>query len=238
MMQATNNSLIRKQFNKEKQDEKERRARNLLWPTPCEQWGATALISSDLYPQLNKSLAPFSATGKQVFFWRSMGESTTLTQSAVSDTAYTLSFTLAGANGYADLIQVFDQYRIMAVSIEMTPQYEYINGTNISPRLYSCIDYDDASTTTRANILAYDTCIVNPPNTGCVRTLIPRSAVAAYTGTFTGYQNVEQQWIDAASSTVQHYGLKMIVESGTTGQTSLQSYTVDITYFIEFRASR
>jgi len=36
-------------------------------------------------------------------------------------------------------------------------------------------------------------------------------AVAAYAGSFTSYANMEPQWIDCASPSVQHYGFKCAV---------------------------
>jgi len=61
--------------------------------------------------------------------------------------------------------------------------------------------------------------------------------VAAYNGAFAGYANLGAQWIDAASTTVQHYGVKTYVPGGAAGQTQLASWDVFVEYFIQFRKS-
>jgi hypothetical protein len=59
--------------------------------------------------------------------------------------------------------------------------------------------------------------------------------MAAYTGSFTGYVNMGPQWIDAASNTVQHYGIKMYIPGATAAQTLLQSWNITVEAFVRMR---
>jgi len=104
--------------------------------------------------------------------------------------------------------------------------------------MYVVIDYDDGTALTSANLAsAYSNCVVLNPGESCERTFSPHMALAAYGGAFTSYANVSPQWIDAASTGVQHYGVKVWVPNCTVGQTLLQSWDVTIEHYLEMRKS-
>jgi len=42
-------------------------------------------------------------------------------------------------------------------------------------------------------------------------------------------------WLDAASNAIQHYGVKIFIPGVTAAQTQLQSWDVEVEYWIEFR---
>jgi len=67
------------------------------------------------------------------------------------------------------------------------------------------------------------------------RVIRPRSAVAAYSGTFTSYANKYGQWVDTASPSVQFYGLKAAI-TGSTFSTSTKVYEVEATVTIKFKS--
>jgi hypothetical protein len=100
------------------------------------------------------------------------------------------------------------------------------------------IDYDDTSALSSAGAaVVYSNCVVLNPGESVERIFKPKVAIAAYTGSFSGYAVEDDVWIDAASSTVQHYGVKVWVDPCTAGQTLLQSWDVTVEYFIRFRKS-
>lgn len=210
----------------------------LLLPTAPNQYGTVALIDSDLSPTLVKALSAYDTIGDQTFLWRASADGQQPAQVALTDAMNTYNFRLSQFTGYADWAGAFDLYRLRGIAIEFAPNITVGTTTNILPRLYTVIDYDDSASVTRAQALQYDTCVVSPPGTGVVRTLTPRLAVAAYSGTFTSYANMKAQWIDVASPDVQHYGVKIVVEGGASGQMMLQSYSCTITGFWEFRSAR
>jgi len=73
----------------------------------------------------------------------------------------------------------------------------------------SVIDYDDAASPSSVQaLLDYQNVVYASGTVGHYRRFKPHVAVAAYTGAFTGYSNVTSPWIDAASTTVAHYGVK------------------------------
>jgi hypothetical protein len=149
-------------------------------------------------------------------------------------------FTLADCDDYTNYTQLFDQYRIDAVRFILRPTANAVGlvspaTVNVVP-LYIAIDYDDANTpTSAAQIRAYDNCCILPPGESICRTFVPRMALDAYQGAFTGFANVAPQWIDANSSGVQHYGIKIWVPAGAASQTTLQSWIVEREYFLSFR---
>jgi hypothetical protein len=154
-----------------------------------------------------------------------------------------LPFTAAGIiTDYSSLSAVFDQYRLKMVEVVFTPQTtEGIPTTTFGPPrglFYTVIDYDDVallSATSQAT--AYANCIETEVTSPQRRCFIPRMAVGAYSGTvFTGFMNTQPQWIDAASSTVQHFGLKWCVDQGTTSNTI--AYDVTVRAVFEWRNSR
>lgn len=120
------------------------------------------------------------------------------------------AFTLQAANVGAGF---WDQYRIAAIRFIVAPQNNAIglltNSTTTLVPMYVVIDYDDTSNLTdAADASSYSTCLMLHPGESCERVFKPRVAMAVYNGTFGGYANVGDVWIDAASNTVQHYGIK------------------------------
>jgi hypothetical protein len=166
------------------------------------------------------------------------GQSTfTITATPTSDLKTNFNFALSAANVTAGF---FDQYRIEAIRFTVAPQNNAIglvtNSTTTLSPFYCVIDYDDS--TSLANVsaaLAYSTCVVANPGESIERVFKPRIAVAGYTGGFTGFTNMADQWIDSASTTVLHYGVKTLVSGVAAAQTLLQSWDVTVEYFINFR---
>jgi len=145
----------------------------------------------------------------------------------------------ANCQDYSAYTGAFDQYRILMAETIFRPRgnVSQIASTNGLGTLYTAIDYDDAGTVSGLALLAnYENCIITAPYQQNRRCLKPRAALAAYSGTFTSYANVEAPWIDAASPSVIHYGLKYGVDAGTTGD--LQSWDTTTRVVFQFRASR
>jgi len=131
---------------------------------------------------------------------------------------------------------VFDQYRILQVTVRFVPLGVPPPGGGYNP-LNTAIDYDDASPLTSvAAITAYDTCQETSLGQYVERTFTPRFAGAAYSGTFTSFTNTVG-WIDIASDGVQHYGCKYFsFASATTIAAPL--YTIEIAAILQFRSVR
>ncbi len=111
--------------------------------------------------------------------------------------------------GYTNLVECFDQYRILQVVYNFVPLGDYA-----APGvMYTALDYEDANTPTNAAELEqFDTCMISPFSRSIQRVVNPRISVAAYaSGVFTSYATQRATWIDSGSPGVQHYGLKVVV---------------------------
>lgn len=216
------------------------RVMNMLLPGPSH--GSTHIAKSDLYPSLTKTLARFNTSGREVYRIRQNYGVGNYPQTPTSYAFGVVYFTLNGLDNVTDFSGMFDLYRIVGAEVTFRPrvtQSTLADYPNVLPRLYTYIDYDDAVVPTNISIVRqYMSCIETSPGEGIVRTLVPCCALAAYSGTFTSYASRSNQWLDIASSTVQHYGVKFAIEPGVAAQTNLQTYDVDAVLFVEFKSIR
>jgi hypothetical protein len=149
--------------------------------------------------------------------------------------------TISAFNGSTPLLGVFDQYRILNVTFEWIPlcvtsfiaagTIATVVPTNVYNHnvLSSCVDTDDATATSEADVLAHESCVLHGPFIRPFkRSYVPAIAVEVYqTGGFGGYANRTNQWLDSGSSNVQHYGIKFNLNHGTiapTGTVTMATY--------------
>jgi len=138
------------------------------------------------------------------------------------------------------VVSGFDQYRIVACRLTIAPQNNAVgmvttSTTSLVP-LYCVLDYDDSTNlTTASQAKGYNNCISLFPGESCQRTFRPRAAVSAYTGAFGGFANISAPWCDFASSTIQHYGVKVFIPGAAAAQTLLQTWDVSIETWVELR---
>lgn len=154
-------------------------------------------------------------------------------------TVPTYQFKLADCPNVTEFSNLFDQYRFVMVRMIFRPRFNYSNlgGTNGASRFFSVIDYDDMTALAALNdARQYQSLKETRFDQDHVRCIVPRMAVAGYTTTFTGFVNMGPQWISIASNDVNHYGIKVVIETGTTG--SLQTWAVELEYYLEFRQTK
>jgi len=138
---------------------------------------------------------------------------------------------------------LFDQYRIVKVEYRFIPNNKVGSPEPVSsqlmPNFMTVIDYDDGNNPgTIAMLREYQSALFHDPHKEVVRVIKPRIAVAAYAGGgFSSYAN-QTSWIDIASTTVPHYGLKLGVTGGNLGQTQLSYWYLVTTIHVEFRHVR
>jgi len=163
----------------------------------------------------------------------------TITATPTTPITTTYNFNLSASNATAGN---FDQYRLMAVRFSIVPNNNAIglvtnSSTGLVP-VYCVIDYDDTNALASASAAeGYNNCIVLNPGESLSRTFRPRMALAAYSGAFASYANVEPLWIDASSNGVQHYGIKLYIPGVLAAQTLLQSWNIIVEYCWELRAN-
>jgi len=159
----------------------------------------------------------------------------TITSSTTVSSSAGLSFSLSVIANQASYANIFDLYRILQVNVKFIPtQTSTTSGQQgVGGTLYTVIDYDDSNTPTNlSSLFEYKTLKIAPPGVIDERTLSPRIAVAAYSGTFTSYANASNKtWIDTASPSVAYYGLKYYL----TPTPTVQTINYVITLMVQFK---
>lgn len=132
---------------------------------------------------------------------------TVLNTSNTVPTFGSLSFTLSQLDQVSTFTALFDQYRINLIELWIKPA---LGANNVFTDYTSVIDFDDDSNLgSYSAALDYTNAVTTYLSEGHYRVFQPHIAVAAYSGAFTSFANEPAPWIDAASTGVKHYGLKL-----------------------------
>jgi hypothetical protein len=160
----------------------------------------------------------------------------TITSSTVGETLFAFNFQLGYLPSYTEFTALYDQYKIDAVDITILPSsVTSTPADQASGFVVLAVDYDDATTPANVDsLLQYGAAEVFPINSAIRMRLRPRMAVAAYSGAFTSYANTPSTWIDVASPSVQHYGLKF----GSSATTTSVKWQVFARYHLQMKSSR
>jgi hypothetical protein len=147
-------------------------------------------------------------------------------------------FSLDQIPSYTEFTALFDQYRIDKIELCFIPVANAVAPTGSTQgQLTTVIDYDDATVlATEAGAFNYESAQVVPVWQIHKRVLKPRIAMAGYAGAFSSYVNIGNQWIDSASPSVQHYGLKAIV--GPASGALVMSWDIIVKYYFSCRNTR
>lgn len=161
----------------------------------------------------------------------------TITSSTTFQTYSAFFFKFTDVDQNASLGAVFDQYRVVMLEVTFLPRMTIESSGSANTGLFtSVIDYDDATALTHDyQAYDYENALTGRGLDPQKRTWRPHAAVAAYGGgVFTSFANEESPWIDAASGTVQHYGLK------TAWTVTDAAYTIDVLtrVWLQFRNVR
>ena len=164
----------------------------------------------------------------------------------VSNGAY--SWTLAQFPEYASYVAVYDMYRIVKIKMTFVPCNEGAKQVSVTapafipeaPPMLTCIDYNDNNPlTTEYDILTYDNAQIHPWGKPFSRVIFPAVSAQYYiSGGSTGYGAKKKQWIDTASTSVQHYGLKYFIRDTFQNFTYNGYWIPYCTFYVEFRAAR
>jgi len=154
-----------------------------------------------------------------------------------------VSFDLNSLTNVSSYTALFDQYRIVYARVRFFPTNSLpaasitAGATPGYPPVYTVLDYDDASVGTITDLQQYNSLQIVPYGQFFERRLTPRALQGVYQGAvFTGYALLPSgSWIDAASTTVNYYGLKFAVNAATAPQLG---WTTQITLHIQFQNSR
>lgn len=134
----------------------------------------------------------------------------------------------------SQLSAVFDQYRIAMIQIKFLPRANIASAGSNPPLLYTVVDLDDSTSITTTQLQDYPGVRITEGYKPHTHTFVPSVAVAVYSGTFTSFANESAPWIDVASTTVQHYGVKY----GLAVSTTAYAYDVFVRYHFMFKNVR
>jgi hypothetical protein len=185
-------------------------------------------------PMLRDVLIPTLKRHKVYPFTR-LQQLGTITSSTTAEVTSALTFSLSSLPDYTEFTGLFDAYRIVGVKVCFYPAFLDTTATTLYPPIYTVIDYDDSNTTSTAAYGEYDSCQVVQTGQYFERTLVPRVAIAAYSGAFTSFGQKAKMWIDCGSPSVNHYGLKYGIDIAGAANTL---WTAVAHYSLEFRESR
>jgi len=156
------------------------------------------------------------------------------TSSTVAPVFNSVLFTIAGVADFSAFSAVFDQYRIRMIEVTIEPQLSEVTTPAGDPGEWiSVVDIDDSNVpTSYADLTSYSSAIQTKGTHAHYHRWVPSVAVAVYSGAFTSFASTTSMWLDVASSTIQHYGLKVGFQ-----QTALaQNYTLIQKLHVEWRA--
>jgi hypothetical protein len=142
----------------------------------------------------------------------------TITSSLVADSFSQFTVGLSSLPNPTEFTTLFDQYRISRVEYHFWPlQTEAVNSTTaVTPGIITVVDYDDSgSLATVTAAFQYPNAVWRSAYKPFCVSFKPHIAVAAFSGAFTSYMNTKDQWIDASSPAVIHYGLKICMPQST-----------------------
>jgi len=148
-------------------------------------------------------------------FQQSSIQGNIVTTNASIASLFAKAWTSADIIQFSTFASVFDQYKIDFIECWFTP---WGSGTaiayNNNVRIYSAVDYDDASTGTLSpsTIQEYTNCVTTRCNEGHYIKFRPHQAKAIYGGAFTQFGNEVAGWVDCGSTSAQFYGVKLVCE--------------------------
>jgi len=184
---------------------------------------------------------PISMLNKEYSFIQTIN-STAIGQLAITPNLGAFYFRFADLNQSSSFAVLFDQYKIDMIEATFYPMFRanamVSVASIVTPLLYTAVDLDDA--TAPASIAAlneYSVCQCHGDDGPFKVVFKPHVAIAAYSGTFASFAN-QSSWIDVASTTVQHYGLKWGITPGLSGQTIFQEWNVNFRIAIRFKNVR
>lgn len=209
------------------------------------RWKKSVTISKPVtsYARLGIRRSMMSGKIKQPvqYFKRTLWLPDWLVTAGTADNFASLKFNLSQLPQYTEFTQLYDQYQIKGVRVELIPQFDSANmastsSTNIINQNYSCIDYDDVGIPTSMDtIMQYQNVRRCPSTKVMKRFLKPKVATQVYsTALTTNYSSKRNVWLDCNQPDTEHYGLKF----GFTKSPNAQKYSLRVIYYLAFKNVR
>jgi hypothetical protein len=168
-----------------------------------------------------------------------------------ADPCFAMFFTLNDVPQVSTLTALYDQYKIREVEVTFTPTITVQNEVSATNQLlvpdyslYYALDFDDAAVVSPlTTLMEYEGIKQYNATASRWRPLKirfkPHVAIAAYVASaFSSFANQSNEWIDCASPSVQHYGLKWGLPCPINTTFAQATYTITCRYLIDFRTVR
>lgn len=159
---------------------------------------------------------------------------------------YSLSFNLQQLASYTEFTNLFDQYKIYKVVLDIRPycatQNVTVNNTtnNVAyPYVHCVIDHDDDTLLTAvSDYQQYSSYRRFPVGRPMKISIIPRVSTAVYQSALSTGYSAKRAWIDSENSLVPHYGFKFGINGAGLGITSSYAIDIEATFYIGCRGVR
>lgn len=174
------------------------------------------------------------------------GSSTT---NVLNDACFAMSFKLSDLVQATTFTGLYDQYRITKVKViigRTANQQGIGNAAQAvsfpSQQLWWVVDVDDASVPANLSVIQeYSKCKCRNmlEDKEVHISFKPHCADALYSGgVFSSYGNRTSPWIDVASPSVEHYGLKLCIPCPIGTVFAEQNFTIRTEYYLDFKNVR
>lgn len=152
-----------------------------------------------------------------------------------------------------EFTNLFDQYKIDKVTHKIMPYSTMSVGNNAAGTtapaviVHWVLDHDEATIPVSGETgiaeleqyPGYRKKNINSTPNGITISYRPRAAQAVYQGAFTAYAEVPKNtWMNCSNSTIQYYGLKMVIEGLQGAVASYTGFRFETTYDISFKGVR
>jgi len=150
---------------------------------------------------------------------------------------------LADVPGYSSFVSTFDQYRIVNMEIFFFPTRRagVVASAPIAnvlpPAVIIAADYDDSNVPALfTTLLEYQNSHMMDPDRPYQTSIVPRTTIGSSNGT--SLPQPPGTWIDIASATQKHFGIKMGISGGVYAQTELWACQVSVRLTIDLKQVR
>nr|WPR18779.1 MAG: capsid protein [Chemarfal virus 102] len=173
------------------------------------------------------------------YFKRSAWLPNWLTTAAGADSFASINFRINQLPQFTEFTQLYDQYKINGVKLEIIPQYDSANvgaiGTNQISQNYLINDYDDVLVPTTMDTLMQNQTVKRCPSTAVMKHYIkPCIAMQVFNTGITSTYAARRGFVDCNSADTEHYGVKL----GFTSNPLAQRYGLRMTFYLAFKNVR
>lgn len=156
-----------------------------------------------------------------------------------------LQFTLGQLPNVSEFTALYDQYRINKIKVVFVPALSGMDANAPStqyymPNLHSVVDYDDATApTSMAQLFQYPRLKRTRGLRDHKQYFSPAVSVEVYqSGISTSYSAKWKQWLDLASTSVPHYGVKYGIDPGNPAGGNQWAWRPYVTFYFSCKGVR